>query len=117
MDVFAQNLKLESLRKRLEVISEKNRFGLIAVFLSVDRPLSFSELLKITELNPGTLTNHLKKLEEVGIIEKVKKSNWKRNESRSYYKLTKEGLELLEQTLFRDIIDDLKKWRKGETLV
>ena len=116
MKTLAQDLKLESLRNKLEIISERNRFGLIAVFLSVDRPLSFSELLDITELNPGTLTNHLKKLEDVGIVKKVKKESWKRNESRSYYSLTKEGLELLNRVGLGKIKEDLKKWRKGEAL-
>ena len=116
MNVFAQDLKLESLRNKLEIISERNRFGLIAVFLSVDRPLSFSELLGITELNPGTLTNHLRKLENVGIIKKVKRENWKRNESRSYYSLTEEGLELLDRVGLGKIKKDLKKWKKGEAL-
>ncbi|RLI59412.1 MAG: hypothetical protein DRO67_09840 [Candidatus Asgardarchaeum californiense] len=106
--------KFESLRKELEVISQKNRFAILGVLLAAGKPISFSDLLDITEMNPANLSLHLKKLEEIGVITKMKKSRWSRNENRAFYKLSDKGKQILDKLGIGFAEDALKDWMESK---
>jgi len=109
--------EIEKIREKLEIISEKKRFAILTVLLAIGKPVSFSDLLKITSLNPGTLNNHLKKLEKIGVIKKERKMKWKRNEKRSYYQISKEGEKLLNHLGIGKSKEALRKWFQGKTAI
>ncbi len=117
MHAASSEQEIEKIREKLEIISEKNRFAILTVLLAIGKPVSFSDLLKITGLNPGTLNNHLKKLEKIGVIEKEGKAKWKRNEKRSYYQISEEGEKLLNHLGIGKSKEALRKWLQGKTAV
>ena len=117
MHAASSEHEIEKIREKLEIISEKNRFAILTVLLAIGKPVSFSDLLKITSLNPGTLNNHLKKLEKIGAIEKEGKAKWKRNEKRSYYQISEEGEKLLNQLGIGKSKEALRKWLQGKTAI
>jgi len=117
MHAASSEHEIEKIREKLEIISEKNRFAILTVLLAIGKPVSFSDLLKITSLNPGTLNNHLKKLEKIAAIEKEGKAKWKRNEKRSYYQISEEGEKLLNQLGIGKSKEALRKWLQGKTAI
>lgn len=60
-----------------DIIHGRLRLGVMA-YLSTASPVSFPELLKITEATNGNLSTHLTKLETAGYIRQEKGYNGKR---------------------------------------
>lgn len=95
MQIFKES---ESLRKDLEIMSEKTRYKILLTLFASEKSLSFSqlkELLPLTEENQ--LDYHLKHLKEQNLIKNEKKETYKRNESRSFYSLNERSLNLFQK--------------------
>lgn len=88
----------EEKRELLEVICEKTRFKIVLTLLASQNPLSFSQLLILLNLNPGTFKAHLDRLTKAGVITKKTLQAKGRDQPRTFYQLTEKGLKLLEDT-------------------
>ncbi|MFX0077219.1 MAG: winged helix-turn-helix domain-containing protein [Candidatus Hermodarchaeota archaeon] len=88
---------LESIRKELEIISEKTRYKILLTLLASEESLSFSELKELLPSIPeNNLIYHLNKLKEKGFIKNEKRMGYKRSEPRSFYSLSNKTFELFE---------------------
>lgn len=88
--------KLESMRKELEIISEKTRYKILLTLLASDDSLSFSQLRDFLPSIPeNNLNYHLKILKENNFIKNEKRMEYKRSEPRSFYSLSKKSISLL----------------------
>lgn len=86
----------EEKRVLLETISERTRFKIVLTLLASPNPLSFSQLLSMLNLNPGTFKAHLDRLMKANIITKEMVQAKSRDQPRTFYRLTEKGLKLLE---------------------
>ncbi len=90
--------KSESLRKDLEIISEKTRYKIMLTLFASENPLSFSQLKELLPLTKeNQLDHHLKYLKEQNLIKNEKKESYKRDEYRSFYSLNERSLNLFQK--------------------
>lgn len=83
---------LETLGKQLnEPVMKSTARLIIIISLAINRKLSFTDLLTITSLGKGSLSNHLEKLQKNGLI-KIK-TVFKQNGPRVSIEITEIGLE------------------------
>ena len=89
--------KFESMRKDLEIISEKTRYKILLTLLASEEKLSFKQLKELLPSVPdNNLNYHLSVLKEKNFIKNEKRSDYKRSEHRSFYSLSKRATELLD---------------------
>jgi DNA-binding HxlR family transcriptional regulator len=97
------NTLLERLGNQLsEPVMKSSARLIILISLAINRKLSFSDLMAITSLGKGSLSNHLDKLHENGLI--GIKTVFRVNGPRISIEITEKGMEA-----FRDYSDLLKK--------
>jgi len=83
---------LEILGKQLnEPVMKSTARLIIIISLAINRKLSFTDLLTITSLGKGSLSNHLDKLQKNGLI-KIK-TVFKQNGPRVSIEITENGLD------------------------
>ena len=88
--------KLEDMRKKLEIISEKTRYKILLTLLASEKSLSFSRLRELLPSIPeNNLNYHLNILKENKFIKNQKSMGYKRSEPHSFYSLSKISIELL----------------------
>lgn len=90
----SQNLNdlLETLGRQLnEPVMKSTARLIIIISLAINRKLSFTDLLTITSLGKGSLSNHLEKLQKSGLI-KIK-TVFKHNGPRVSIEITEKGLD------------------------
>ena len=100
------------IREKLSIATEENRFGLLVLLMAAGKPLSYTHLKNATHLNPSSLTLHLKKLIQAGLVERIEKNPWRRGEERVHYKLTEEGKKILNTIGIGKAEKHLKEWFK-----
>lgn len=95
MQIFEES---ESLRKDLEIITEKTRYKIMLTLFASEKPLSFTQLKELLPLTkPNQLDHHLKYLKDHNLVKNEKKKEYKRNEFRSFYSLNERSLNLLQK--------------------
>ncbi len=83
---------LETLGKQLnEPVMKSTARLIIIISLAINRKLSFTDLLTITSLGKGSLSNHLEKLQNNGLI-KIK-TVFRQNGPRISIEITENGME------------------------
>ncbi len=92
-------MNLKTLVKKLKTFSDYTRFKIL-LMLSV-RPCCVCELSQFLNLSQPTLTKHLQKLQEAGLVDVQKFKNYQ------IYKLSFENKET--ETLYKTIISVLSK--------
>jgi len=86
------NYLLESLGKQLnEPVMKSTARLIIVISLAINRKLSFSDLLTITALGKGSLSNHLEKLQKNDLI-KIR-TVFRKNGPRISIEITETGME------------------------
>jgi DNA-binding MarR family transcriptional regulator len=98
----------EEKRELLETISERTRFKIVLTLLASPSPLSFSQLLSLLNLNPGTFKAHLDRLMGANLITKETIPAKSRDQPRTFYRLTEKGLKLLEEAGMLKAREDLR---------
>ena len=89
--------KFETLRKDLEIISEKTRYKILLTLLASEEKLSFNQLKDLLPSIPeNNLNYHLSVLKEKNFIKNEKRTDYKRSEHRSFYSLSKRAVELFD---------------------
>jgi len=96
------------LREALRLVSEENRYRIVLTLYASEKPLSFKQLQELTGLNPGSLRHHLLRLIDANLVENVKTGKNPRK-PRSFYRLTKKCLELLEKIEVTKYEEEIKE--------
>ena len=85
------------MRKDLEIISEKTRYKILLTLLASEDKLSFNQLKELLPSIPeNTLNYHLSILKEQEFVNNEKRNEYKRNEPRSFYSLSKRTMDLFD---------------------
>lgn len=110
--VLVENL--DSRREMLDVATQKTRFTLLQGILS--HPTELPSLRELELLNPSlsrtTIHEHLEKLIDVGVVERVENAETMNNPNQpsKFYGLTEEGKDVLTGTGLFDAADTLKHY-------
>ena len=72
--IIINNKNINKLSELFQLLAEKNRLKIL--FALEDKPLSVTEITKVTELSQPLVSFHLKALNEAGLIEKFRKSSF-----------------------------------------
>ena len=72
--IIINNKNINKLSQLFQLLAEKNRLKIL--FALEDKPLSVTEITKVTELSQPLVSFHLKALNEAGLIEKFRKSSF-----------------------------------------
>lgn len=90
------NALLEELAMQLkEPVLKSSTRMLIIITLSINKRLSFTELLQLTSTGKGSLSNHIDKLQESGLVRT--KMAFRLSGPRLIIEITKTGLEIYEK--------------------
>jgi len=72
--IIINNKNINELSQLFQLLAEKNRLKIL--FALEDKPLSVTEITKVTELSQPLVSFHLKALNEAGLTEKFRKSSF-----------------------------------------
>ncbi len=103
-------LDLEKIREKLDALSEENRFVIVGMLFAAGKPIPYSHLLKICNLTSPSLSFHLKKLLNAGLIRKIEVEKRKRGKPYIYYEITEEGKEVLKALGVAKAEKVLREW-------
>jgi ArsR family transcriptional regulator len=72
-----------------KALSDPNRVRILNLLANAGKPVCVCDLVPVLGLSQGTVSFHLKKLLDVGLLERRQRGTW------AYYSLNHEGLERL----------------------
>ena len=96
--------------ENLNILSEENRFVIAGMLFAAGKPIPYSHLLKICNLTSPSLSFHLKKLLDAGLIRKIEVEKRKKGKPYIYYEITEEGKEALKALGVAKAEKVLREW-------
>lgn len=80
--------RMEALEKLFHSLANKNRLRILELLAEQHSPMTFTQLKRMLDLNPNTLSFHLEVLKD---SELVRNSLKKTSSGYSYYEITEKG--------------------------